>query len=108
MGLVIYISSAWDQLYTGAIVNPTRCLGPAVVMRLATGTTLVLPDGATAKNYQWVYWAAAVLASLMHAFVYRLVPPGHMARRELAVRKLTPTNKTIHEPPYAQENDASV
>jgi glycerol uptake facilitator-like aquaporin len=49
--------------YSGAAMNPSRCLGPALAMFNI--------------DYMWVWWTAAQFAAVIHGALYILVPPYH-------------------------------
>jgi glycerol uptake facilitator-like aquaporin len=65
VGLIIFGTSALVPGYTGAGVNPARCFGPVLVSN----------DGW--KEFWAVFAAAPVVASIVHAPVYRTAPPDH-------------------------------
>lgn len=63
--MVIFIGGGIVPGYSGPIMNPARCFGPAVAMDNFEG--------------QLVYWFGPLSASILIAVVYWAVPPQHVA-----------------------------
>jgi aquaporin-4 len=77
IGLSIFAGGSLVPGYSGAGVNPGRCLGPAVAL------------GAPLWTGHWVFWAGPAVAGLALNTLYRTVPPSHLQdyerRRNAAV-----------------------
>ncbi|XP_002971144.2 probable aquaporin TIP1-2 [Selaginella moellendorffii] len=65
-GLLIFASGGLVVGYSGAGMNPARCLGPAVVM-----------GSSSTRDGHWVWWIAPYSATVMVSVLYCLVPPHH-------------------------------
>lgn len=63
--MVIFIGGGIVPGYSGPIMNPARCFGPAVAMNAFEG--------------QLIYWFGPLSASVLIAVVYWAVPPQHVA-----------------------------
>lgn len=78
IGLLIYLTGPLQPMGNGAIAYPTRCFGPAVAMGLVTADSFELGNsGVIVNNAQWIYWIGPLIASCIHVFFYRAVPPGY-------------------------------
>jgi hypothetical protein len=62
---VIFIGGGIVPGYSGPIMNPARCFGPAVAMNAFEG--------------QLIYWLGPLSASILTAVLYWAVPPQHVA-----------------------------
>jgi len=82
IGVVIFIGGGILPGYSGPIMNPARCFGPAVAM----------------DNYegQLIYWFGPLSASILLAVLYWAVPPQHVAIRQEAKE---------HRKAHANENN---
>lgn len=63
--MVIFIGGGIIPGYSGPIMNPARCFGPAVAMDNFEG--------------QLIYWFGPLTASVLTAVIYWAVPPQHVA-----------------------------
>ncbi|XP_057518334.1 probable aquaporin PIP1-2 [Amaranthus tricolor] len=64
VGLTMYLSMTvtMKKGYTGAIINPARCIGPAIVR------------GGHLWNDHWVFWAGPIIACVLFYFYSLLLP----------------------------------
>ncbi|KAJ7549871.1 hypothetical protein O6H91_07G072600 [Diphasiastrum complanatum] len=72
VGLMLFISMGFtgNDGYTGAGMNPARCIGPTVVL-------MGLKDSSISWNGRWVFWAGPFGAGLVVAMIYNIIPPHH-------------------------------
>ena len=84
LAMNIFVSGgiALEDGYTGAGMNPARCFGPAIATGEWVCVRLFLLFNKMRFNLkfqhgQWVYWVGAIIASIIHALLYILVPPNH-------------------------------
>ncbi|XP_021753153.1 aquaporin-like [Chenopodium quinoa] len=71
VGLTMYLSTTvtTKKGYTGAIINPARCIGPAVVR------------GGHLWNDHWVFWVGPILASVAFYLYSMVLPLEHFKAR---------------------------
>ena len=98
LAFVIFASSSLAPApYTGAIGNPSMCLGIAIAYRGST-----FEGHERAMDYLWIWWLGPYLACIVNAAVYLIAPPHHQA--DEAQRAITPqtassrSEKTFHPP----------
>jgi aquaporin TIP len=89
-GFAIGLTIAADILaigpITGAAMNPSRVLGPAIIGSLAKDTGV--------WNGHWIYWVGAFIGAGIAALVYHMVLwPRDMAGREAKAVDVPPTQR---------------
>jgi len=65
IGTCISASGSIAPESTGAMMNPARCFGPALVM------------GGSNWDHHWVFWIGPFAAAAVNAVVYYIAPPHH-------------------------------
>ncbi|KAK0740383.1 aquaporin-like protein [Schizothecium vesticola] len=70
LGLTTFASSGMIPGYTGANMNPGRCLSLNLAGRDFSG--------------QWIWWTGPAIAAMLLAALYNVVPPNHAAPKEKA------------------------
>ncbi|KAK1834471.1 aquaporin-like protein [Podospora conica] len=68
LGLTTFASSGMIPGYTGANMNPGRCLALNLAGRDFSG--------------QWIWWTGPTIAAILLAAVYNVVPPNHASPAE--------------------------
>ncbi|XP_002971142.2 aquaporin [Selaginella moellendorffii] len=69
VGVLVFVSGGLALGYSGAGMNPARCIGPAVVMG---------SHNEELWRGHWLWWVAPYFATVLVAVVYCLVPPHHV------------------------------
>ncbi|XP_057523537.1 uncharacterized protein LOC130803371 isoform X2 [Amaranthus tricolor] len=71
VGLTMYLSTTvtTKKGYTGAIINPARCIGPAIVR------------GGHLWNDHWVFWVGPIIACILFYLYSMVLPIEHFKAR---------------------------